>query len=93
MIVSSLYEFETGAIFYRIVGLHCIRKLVLVSKRDHEIGHFLDITELQNEYNTQLLNRNELYNTREDAILQACKNLEKEILNLRHEAKQNKRKV
>ena len=88
MIVSSLFSFSPGAIFYRILGTHDIRTMIMLIPTGIEDGFFLDITDpYRDEYHRVKLDRGELFSTKEDAVIQACKNLEKEIFDLKHETK------
>ena len=88
MIVSSLYSFEPGKVFYRIEGTHDIRTLIMIRANDIEYGQFIDITDqFQSSYDIIRAKRNELFTQKEDAVLEACRNLEREIFNLKNENK------
>ena len=88
MIVSSLFEFSAGAVFYRILGTHDIRTMIMLVPTGIEYGLFLDITDpYAGEYHTVKFSRGDLFSTREDAVIQACKNLETEIYELKQQTK------
>ena len=91
MIVSSLFAFSPGAVFYRILGTHNIRTMAMLIPTGADVGLFLDITDpYLGEYHTVTLNRGELFSTKEDAVIQACKNLRNEIYKLEQQTKQDK---
>ena len=91
MMVSSLFSFSPGDILYRSLGTHDIRTMVMLVPTGIEDGLFLDITDpYAGEYHTVKLSRGELFSTKEDAVIQACKNLETEICELKQQTKQGK---
>ena len=83
MIISTLFSFSPGSVFYRILKTHDIRTMILLIPIGIEEGLFLDITDpYRGEYHTVKLTRGELFSTREDAVIQARRNLEEEICKL-----------
>lgn len=80
MIHASLFEFSPGRTFFRILGTYDIHPLILIIPTDIERGKFVDIADpYRGNLQTITLNRSDLFSTREDAVTQACKNLEHEI--------------
>ena len=86
MIVSSLFEFPPGSIFYTIEN-NSVIKIILYRNRSIETAQFIDMTHNEErDPKLLLLSRTEIFLHKRDASLCIIQNLEKEIDQIKKDA-------